>query len=91
MPENIPTTVASYGTPDADYGFATVTFTDQVSKHNVKLPFLFEVDVDTLDAGELAWEAAGEWAEAGWGSDNPVWGVVEVTVTLPDGSTVEVD
>ncbi len=65
-----------------DYGFATVTFTNQIETHEVKLPFTFEVKVNDLDPSELAWEAAAEWPEAGWDNDVPVWGVINVTVTV---------
>lgn len=71
-----------------DYGFATVTFTNQIETHDVKLPFTFAVNVDDLDASELAWEAAGVWPEAGWDSDKPVWGATDVTVTIDGNTTV---
>lgn len=74
-----------------NFGFATVTFTNQITTHDVTMPFTFEVNVDELDAGELAWEAAAEWDEAGWGSDNPLWSVNKVTVTTSDGTVHEIE
>lgn len=73
-----------------DYGFATVTFTNQLENRDVKVPFTFAVNVEDLDASELAWEAAELWPEAGWDSDKPLWSVVNVTVTV-DGVTETVD
>lgn len=74
-----------------DYGFATVSFvnTRTSETHDVKLPFTFAVDVDSLDSSELAWEAAGEWPTAGWDQDVTEWAVNSVTVTL-DGDTTEI-
>lgn len=72
-----------------DYGFATITFTNQITTHDVTLPFTFEVKVNSLDPSELAWEAAAEWPESGWDNDVPVWSVIKVTATV-DGITTNI-
>ena len=80
------------------YGFAVVTFTRvnpdfHASAYrlycDVRVNFTEPVDADELDGGELAWEAAEQWPESGWGDDVPAWGVARVTVTL-DGVTTDV-
>lgn len=78
------------------YGTATTTFTrvDAEGKrhwYDVVLDLKVPVTPENLDGGELAWEAASEWPESGWGSDDPrdAWGVVKVMVTI-DGEATDI-
>lgn len=73
----------------ASYGTATVTFGRWGYEHDVVVELQVPVTADDLDGGELAWEAAAEWPEAGWDRDEPTWGVVKVMVTI-NGETTDI-
>jgi len=76
-----------------DTATATVTFAKGAQRHDVELTLNpdddVEVDefVEELEVDDLAWAAASEWPESGWGTDNPAWGVVAVVVHV-DGQDV---
>lgn len=72
----------------SDYGFATVTFKKGDATRDVRVDFALQVTADELDGLELAWDASSLWPEAGWGTDNPAWGVVNVTITIDGVTTV---
>lgn len=58
--------------------------------HDVRLTLANPLSVAGLDGdavAELAWEAAGEWPESGWGTNTPRWWAKYVT--LPDGTRVD--